>query len=197
VLKVRTTIILLVIGGLLLIPAVRADAWASEDPREVVEAYRIWKLTEALDLSEEQMFRFFAQLRAIEEADEGFKRDERRALRGIAELLGKDDVDEGDFEKALAKYERIRTDRFEEMTRLRREAASMLSARQRCQYVVFEERFRSELREMISRVREMREAGRMEDRGRFGEPRDGGGFGEGDGAGPRGGTPGGRGGRGR
>jgi hypothetical protein len=39
---------------------------------------------------------------------------------------------------------------------MRREATAMLTLRQRCKYVVFEERFRDEMRQLIGRAREIR-----------------------------------------
>jgi hypothetical protein len=134
-----------------------------------------------LDLSEEQMPVFFTRLRKIEEATVSFKQEEREALKDIARLLDEKRADEADLTKALDRYERVRREHHEETVRLRREAASMLSTRQRCQFAVFEERFRSELREMVTRVREMRAARKADELDRFGEHGDRGSFGERDG----------------
>jgi hypothetical protein len=167
--------------------------WGQESPREVIEAYKVWKLTEALDLSEDQMPVFFAKLQKTEEELAESKQREREALRKMADLLASKEADEAELSRALAQYEEMKREHREQAERMRRDAASLLSVRQRCQYAVFEERFRNELREMISRVREMKATTRMEDRGQFGESGDRGSFGE------RGGTsrPGGSGKRGR
>jgi hypothetical protein len=176
----RKPIMRYVVGWSLFLLALSAAAWAAESPRDIIEAYRVWKLTETLDLSEEQMPVFFAKLRKVEEANADFRQDEREALRKIADLLDRKDADEADLAKALAGYEEMRTRHEREATRLRSEAASVLSVRQRCQHAVFEERFRSELREMVTRVREMRGAQRMDEGDRFGEQGDRGSFGERD-----------------
>ena len=174
----RKPIICFVLTWLTLVPALAVEARAQESPRDVVEAYKVWKLTEVLDLSEEQMPVFFARLRKIEDATVSFNQEEREALKDIARLLDDKRADEADLTKALDRYERVRRERHEETIRLRREAASLLSARQRCQFVVFEERFRSELRDMVTRVREMRAERRADELDRFGEGGDRGSFGE-------------------
>jgi benzoyl-CoA reductase/2-hydroxyglutaryl-CoA dehydratase subunit BcrC/BadD/HgdB len=179
----------IVLSWFLLVPVLSGEVWTEENPRDIIEAYRVWKLTEALDLSEDQMPVFFARLRKVEERSADFKLEQRKALGKIAQLLDKKEADEDDLARALARYEELKREHREEAARLRSEAVSLLNVRQRCQHAVFEERFRSELREMISRVREMR----AEERGRFGEPRVPGGFGERNG----GGRPGGSGKRGR
>jgi molecular chaperone GrpE (heat shock protein) len=137
-------------------PTLSAGVWARESPRDIIEAYRVWKLTEALDLSEEQMPVFFARLRKVEETSAEFKQEEHKALRKIGRLLEEKDAHEADLARALAEYEELRREHRKEAARLRSEAVALLNVRQRCQHAVFEERFRSELREMISRVKEMR-----------------------------------------
>ncbi|MFH1313471.1 MAG: hypothetical protein ABIJ00_09660 [Candidatus Eisenbacteria bacterium] len=193
----RRPIMCIALSWLLLVPIFLCEVWAGESPRDIIEAYRVWKLTEALDLSEEQMPVFFARLREVDEAAADFKQEEREALEEIAHLLDKKDSDEGDLARALARYEDLKREHREDTERLRSEAVSLLNVRQRCQHAVFEERFRSELRDMIARVREMRAGSRPEDAGRFGESGNPGSLGERDGSGRVGERSGGSGKRGR
>ena len=174
----RRLIVFVALGWLLLGSVLSAGLWAQESPREVIEAYKVWKLTEALELSEDQMPVFFAKLQKTEEEAAEFRQKEREALRKMADLLASKEADEGELSRALGEYERMKREHREQTERMRRDAAALLDVRQRCQYAVFEERFRNELREMITRVREMRATGRMEDGGRFGESGDRGSFGE-------------------
>jgi hypothetical protein len=167
----RKPIVCYVLMWLLLVPALSAEARAQESPRDVVEAYRVWKLTKALDLSEEQMPVFFARLREVEKAAEDFKQEEHEALKDMARLLEDKAAAEADLAGALGRYEEMRRKHREDAVRLRSEATSMLSMRQRCEFAVFEERFRSELRDMVTRVREMRAERRMEERARPKGPR--------------------------
>lgn len=162
-------------------PSGFGEAWktweVTKDPRDLVEAYRVWKLTEALELSEEQMPVFFARIRQIDKLDAEHRKEELKALREIGQLLESEDAADADLDRALKKYEDIRHQHLEEVRMKRLEAARLLSVRQRCQYVMFEERFKTHLRDMIGRVRQIRgqrgldEGGDLrmpEDRGRSG-----------------------------
>lgn len=183
-------------------PPALEEAWKTweltQNPRDLIEAYRVWKLTDALDLSEEQMPIFFAKLREIDKQDAELRQEELRALRHIAELVDKQNVEEAELRKALRSYEDLRKRHLEEVDRIRQEAAQLLTLRQRCQYVVFEERFKTHLKNMIGRVREIRRQQGRDRGGEFERPDD---FGERGGLGPggsqRGGSGGGGSGRGR
>ena len=83
------------------------------------------------------------------------RRQQREAVKGINDLL-KAGASEAELEDALRDYEEMRRTHWEETQRLREEAGSMLTVKQRCQYAVFEERFRAEIREMINDVRSSR-----------------------------------------
>lgn len=123
--------------------------------REIIDAYRVWKLTDVLDLSEEDMPVFFSRVRKIGKAEEGHRLAQREAVGEINELL-KAGASDAELESALREYEEMRFRHWEETQKLRQEAASMLTLKQRCQYTVFEERFRAEIREMINDVRSTR-----------------------------------------
>lgn len=149
------TIGVLVLIGLVLGASIPGLAQDDRQAREIIDAYRVWKLTDVLDLSEEDMPRFFSRVRKIGEAEEEHRREQREAVREIDELL-KAGASEAELESALREYEEMRFRHWEETQKLREDAASMLSLKQRCQYTVFEERFRAEIRKMIDDVRSTR-----------------------------------------
>jgi hypothetical protein len=153
-----------VLASLLLVVLGAVGVWATENPRELIQAYRIWKLTDALGLSEEQMPLFFAKIKLIDRRDAELRGEELKALDEIRHLLGKEGVSDSDLQRAFAAYDEIRTRRMQELAGLRREAAGLLSARQRCEYVVFEERFKANIKEMIGRVREINKQGALQGR---------------------------------
>ncbi len=166
----KRTICCYVIVSLLLVIVAVGGIWATESPRDFIQAYRIWKLTDALELSEEQMPEFFTKLRAIDRRESELRKQEHEAIRDIAGLLDREDVDDAELEKAFGRYDEIRTQHWEEMGRLRQEAVGMLSVKQRCQYVVFEQRFRSHMKDIITRVRGMDRRKWIEEGGEFGPP---------------------------
>ena len=190
----RRTVIALLLAGAAVASVGIASAQAQSRPRDMIHAYRVWKLTEVLELSEEDMPVFFSRLKDLEEKEAELVREESEGIREIAELLKREGVGEEDLRQALDRHRQSRAQLMEEVRNLKDDALSMLDTRQRCEYVVFEHRFRAELREMIDRAREIGRD-RMEGTERTGRDDD---FGRTDpgGRGVGGGMPGGSG-RGR
>jgi hypothetical protein len=129
---------------------------ARDNPRDMIQAYRVWKLADLLDLSEEEMPIFFSRLRRIEERDAELRQLEREAIADMRRLLRREEAGKDELGEAMRAYEDLRIRHFEEVLALRQEALDMLTLRQRCQYLVFEEEFKAEIRDMIGKVREMR-----------------------------------------
>lgn len=141
--------------GLLLGAAVPGVGQDDQRARDIIDAYRVWKLTDVLDLSEDDMPVFFSRVKKIGEAEAEHREAEREAVRRIDDLLRRG-AEEGELRAALREYEQMRISHWNQIQRLREDAASMLSLKQRCQYAVFEERFRAEIRSMIQDVRKSR-----------------------------------------
>ena len=143
-------------------------------PREMVYAYKVWKLTDLLDLSDEQMPAFFAKIKKIDDLEVEVTEAERQAAGDIARLLERGDASDADLARALTAYEDMRARRSNELQAARRDALSVLGMRQKCSYVVFEDQFRDEMRQMIGRAKELRRGGSAEagDRGEGGGGRD-------------------------
>jgi len=133
----------------------------SGDPREMIQVFRVWKLTGALDLSDEQIPGFVAKLERIDEKQREVFGEERKALDEMERLLADKNTADEDLAQALSKFEAARRSGAEELRAMREDAASGLSARQKCAYVVFESQFRQDMRQMMDRAR-------MERRGRWG-----------------------------
>jgi hypothetical protein len=149
----RTTAAVMLIG--LAIAATCAGAVGQTGgPRDMIQAYRVWKLTGTLDLSDEVMPAFFSRLREIDEKEAELVREEREGVREIQDLLDKEDVRDEDLRRAFQRHEEARAELMNEIRSLRQEALSMLDLRQKCEYVVFEHKFRADLRNMIDRARE-------------------------------------------
>jgi hypothetical protein len=184
------------------VAAEEASAGGSEQsPRDLIYAYKVWKLTDLLDLSDEQMPVFFSKIKRIDEREAEAGQDERDAIKRVASLLEDAGASDQELTAALRGLDEARARRVEEIRALRQDALSMLNARQRARFVVFEEDFREEMRRMIGRAREMRR-GEWDGLGSDGGnwcvglgPQRGGGVGTGHGGGNGSGSGGGRGGR--
>lgn len=123
------------------------------DPREMVQVFRVWKLTGALDLSDEQVPGFVAKLERIDEQQREAMAGEREMLDDLDRLLADERAGDEELGRALSRLEDARRARAEELRVMRQDAVSGLSARQKCAYVVFEGRFRHDMRQMVDRAR--------------------------------------------
>jgi len=145
----------------IMVPAAIASA---EDVRELVHAYRVWQLTDVLDLSEEQMPVFYSKLRDIDKMEAEVLEDQREVVKRLRDILDDKEIDEQKLGKALDEHRALRLKRIEEVGRLRDEAEMMLSARQRARYVVFDQEFRSDIRNIIQKARDLERMRRMDER---------------------------------
>jgi len=143
------------------VPAAIASA---ENVRELVHAYRVWKLTDVLDLSEEQMPVFYSRLKEVDKLEAEILEDQREVVKRLADILDDEEIDEQKLQKALDEHRALRLKRIEEVGRMRDEAEMMLSARQRARYVVFDQEFRTDIRNIIQKARDLERMRRMDER---------------------------------
>ena len=119
-----------------------------EKSYRMIEAIKIWKLTEVLDLKGEQMEKFFPKLRKLEEHRKGSFKERRRLLGKLSELI----EDKGSDKKILNSIKKISEfdkKKKEEENNLRKEVMSVLTVKQQAKLLLFEERFEAEIRKII------------------------------------------------
>lgn len=118
-----------------------------ENRREKLEAMRIWKMTDFLDLSAEQSEKFFPMLREFEKNVRREQEKQRELISEIYDRMREADYTptESDVEKLisqLADSERNIIDKKEEFII---SLSEVLTPEQQIKYIVFDIRFRSDL----------------------------------------------------
>ncbi len=126
----------------------------SRDPREIIEKVRIYRLTKELDLSTEQAIEFFPKLNELQKIDNEFREQRREILVHLKELLGTGAPD-NEITESLGAYERILRDRVECEINKMREIRTMLTPSQQAKYLIFQDEFEREIREMIKEVKRL------------------------------------------
>ncbi len=143
--------------------------------RRKIEAVRIWKLTEALKLDAATSAKLASYLSSMDQQRMGLIRDHMMTMRELRRSLKDSKPDEKSLKVSLDKLEKNRR----AMQELRDKELSglkdILTTEQQARYVLFQQEFQREMREMIAAARE---------RGRTG--REGGGAGNGIGEPPAG-----------
>ncbi|UCG29094.1 MAG: hypothetical protein JSV53_06090 [candidate division WOR-3 bacterium] len=126
----------------------------SRDPRAIIEKVRIYRLTKELDLTTEQAIEFFPKLNELHKIDNEFREQRHKILIQLKELLSGDAADE-DIMRSLSAYENILKDRVERQIKKMREIRTMLTPSQQAKYLIFQDEFEREIREMIKEVKKL------------------------------------------
>ena len=125
--------------------------------RRLIETIKIWKMSEALDLSEDQAAKLFPKMTQLEATRREFHRRQRLLRDEIAGLLRQQPLREVDLKRRLEELERTETDfRGRERT-VKGELQSILSLEQQARLALFEERFETEMRRTIQDLRQRRQ----------------------------------------
>ncbi len=136
----------------------------SEEKREAIrrkiEAVRIWKLTEALKLDTATSAKLASFLGSMDQQRAGIFRDRMMTMRELRHSLKTSKPDEKSLKASLDKLEKNRR----AMQELREKEMSglkdILTTEQQARYVIFQQDFQREMREMIASARGKGGAGR-------------------------------------
>lgn len=123
--------------------------------RQMLEAVRITRMTEALNLSQDQTARFFPKLKQLEDDHRQMRRRHRELVARLEEMMQRK-VAEKDLRSRLDSIDRLRQESMMRMERIHRELDTILTLEQRARWRVFEENFDDEIRRMVMQAKEKR-----------------------------------------
>jgi Spy/CpxP family protein refolding chaperone len=110
-------------------------------------------MTKELDLSTEQAIEFFPKLREFQQVEHRFQEEKTRILNEM-----RDHVSRGSTDKMilslLDEYEQAHRDRLTGLIEKTKEMFEILTPRQRAKYLIFQDDFNREIREMIKKVKQ-------------------------------------------
>ncbi len=141
---------------------------------ERVEMLKLWRIIDELEIEEEQAAELFPYWSKNQREKRSLGDERHKATRALHQLLQSEDTDDGDLEKQIGMIQAIDKRVFEQKKAFGDGLKKHLDARQRARLMVFEERFRGDLRDMVKGFRRMRPDGN-------GPRKGGGGWGEVDG----------------
>ncbi len=130
-----------------------AGSLGSGEGRRLIETIRIWKMTEALNLNEEQAAKLFPKLTQLEASRREFHK-RQHLLRGeLAELLKQRPLRDQEIKARLEELDRADADFKGRERAVKNELRSILSVEQQARFALFEERFDMEMRRTIQDLR--------------------------------------------
>lgn len=118
--------------------------------REKIEALRIYKMTEFLNLSEQQAMNFYPRLNAFENTIRQKHKEQIRLIKEIDKKVKEGNYNPNDVKKycsQLANYER---EMIQEKERFIESLNDILTPEQQLKYLIFEAHFREHLIRSIS-----------------------------------------------
>ena len=122
--------------------------------REQIETIRMWKLTEALNLSQEQSMRFFPLFNQWERERHQLDLERNRFLDELKLVLKRERPKEKEIRTLLERLEENRVRRGEGQKDFWLQASKILTLRQRAEYLIFQRDFERRIREIIKGIRE-------------------------------------------
>lgn len=129
-----------------------APGWRQHrNPKEMTEAFRLYKMTEYLELSEEQTAKIFPRLAAIKKQQEEHMERMKATMKDLREL-----VKEEEWTKAAKLAEEVHAMKAEHMAAMLKahgDLATLLSDEQRAKFMLFEHRFSRHLKQMGERMK--------------------------------------------
>jgi hypothetical protein len=114
--------------------------------RERVNAMKMWKLTEYLELTEEQAGTFFARLRVHEEEAAEINRQKKQLYKDFQKQIDDGSVKSKDVDRYLEETARLERSHIELRKEHMQSMKDILTEEQLAKFAVFQERFRRELR---------------------------------------------------
>ncbi len=153
------------VGILVVVPSAMGQPFAPPpsgtlgpgEGRRLIETIRIWKMTEALNLSEEQAARLFPRLTQLEASRREFLRRQHLLREELGELLKQRPLRDQEIKARLEDLERTDAEFRGRERAVKNEFRSILSLEQQARLALFEERFDLEMRRTIQDLRQRRQ----------------------------------------
>ncbi len=127
-----------------------------ERVRERIEIIRMWKLTEALNLSQEQSMRFFPLFNQWEGKSHQLDEERNGLLDELELVLAQERPKEKEIRTLLQRLEENQAKKVKEQRDFWLHASEILTVRQRAEYLIFQRDFERRIKEIIRDIRERR-----------------------------------------
>lgn len=141
----------------ILIPLKAEDTHKSKNIAEIVDVVRIWKLTNDLSLSKEQLISFYPKFNQMQELRKQYWIERREALNNLKSLDERGDASEEELQTALDKLREIEYNFAKNMETLRDELNSQLTLRQKVKFAISNDTFRRDVKQVLIRLKELGE----------------------------------------
>ena len=133
-----------------------ADKLLSEgDPREVIESVKIFMMTKKLNITKEQAGILFPTMNELQKIDEEFRNKRLDALHEMKRLIN-NNASEQELNSVIKQYEDAYYKKVENEKKRFTEIKKILTPTQQAKYLIFQEEFEGEIRNIINDIKSRR-----------------------------------------
>jgi hypothetical protein len=136
----------------------------SDELRETMHLYLVFRLTEELELSDEQALKIMPLIKQREKTRWEYFQTQSDLQRNLAVLVEDDKSSEAEIENLLTGIRQAEHDFHQQEDQLNLEIAALLSTRQYGKFIIFQQQFHNDMRQRVKRLREMEQQGRQHGR---------------------------------
>lgn len=138
----------------------------SAELQETMHLYLVFRLTEELELSDEQALRIMPLIKEREKTRWEFFQGQSELQRDLGAMIDNEEISEAEIENTLTVIRQSERKFHQREEQLSLEIAALLSTRQYAKFVIFQQRFHNDMRQRVKRLRGMEHQGRRHDRSR-------------------------------
>ncbi len=128
-----------------------------KNPKEMVETIRIWKLTQLLNLSEDQSTKFFPKLNTMRQLRDDYENNRMKAITELDDMLKAEKKDDKAIADKLAEIDQYDAKFQANEAKMKKDVASVLTTEQQAKFMMFQMRFEEDLRMAIHKAQGMKE----------------------------------------
>jgi hypothetical protein len=135
----------------------RGDKGKKEDVRELVKALYIWKITQALELTEEQSVKLIPRLSLIDKKKQDISGKVRELTGKLRDGLNREETSEDALKETIAEILKLRAEQRELELQGEKIAQEVLTVEQQAKFIVFLQDFQKQIHRLIRQTKDLRE----------------------------------------
>jgi Spy/CpxP family protein refolding chaperone len=124
-----------------------------ENVRKQISSVKAWKLTEELNLSEEQAQSLFPAQKAYEDRKEQLRKKREAVEKELDDLLEAEEKNDERIKEKMTQLKNVDEQSRSNEDQFRAKISKILSVEQQAKYELFEKNFEKELRQMITEIK--------------------------------------------
>ncbi len=135
------------------IPQEGSPGAKDEEIRRTLGLVRNLKLVKELSLPEDKASMVLEKLRRMDQLQSNFSQQRRGVVSQLEKLVNSSNPEQLELKAKLRELREIETNYVSEKERTKKEIYDLLTPQQRAQYILFQQRFQNELRQVITDIR--------------------------------------------